>query len=451
MPPFRARLNSGVHGLCALLAVLLVVSPASAAKIMSWNTLNYPGTTGAARADAFRTVIAAVDPDIVVMQEIRDSAGADAMKANVFDVLAPGGWTLATFTNGNDSDNALYFRSGAWVQVDVGEVNTSPRETDWWRLRSATNANDPGIVLYSTHLKASTGSDNVEQRRLAARAIRDDMILRWGGGSQPVLVMGDFNMYTSAESGYGALTGNPGELQQMFDPIDSPGSWSANAAFASIHTQSTRITTLSDGGSTGGMDDRFDFILVDADLLDTEAWDFLPDTYQAFGQDGQHFNTAVNALPTNAFGQAIADALHEASDHLPVVLELQRPAQLQVAPLSFNLGASLVGSTIADDFQVRNQAFAPVDELDYTVTATEAGTSLSGATSGELESGQIGNMGFTVDTSTPRILSGGLRVVSELTGLSDSRPLLAFVVATPFALLGGYRWFKHRVVRPGVA
>lgn len=45
----------------------------------------------------------------------------------------------------------------------------------------------------------------------------------------------------------------------------------------------------------------------------------------------------------------------------------------------------------------------------------------------------------------------GIPMVAELAGLEASWPLVAFVAASPFALLGGYFWFKHRVVRPGVA
>ena len=436
MSPARvhSRYDVSVLRLLLVAAVLLVTSPASAVKIMSWNTLNYPGSTGAARADDFRAVVAAVDPDIVVMQEIRDSDGAAAMQSNVFDVISPNGWTQATFTNGNDSDNALYFRTGEWVEVEFGEVNTFPRETDWWRLRLATSADtSPGFVIYSTHLKASQGSDNVEDRRVAARAIRDHMILSWTEG-QPVMVMGDFNIYTSSEPAWGALAGNPIEPAQLFDPIDQVGSWNNNASFAAVHTQSTRSVSQPDGGSTGGMDDRFDFILIDADLQDTEAWDYLPGTYEAFGQDGLHFNSSINSAPTNAaVGQDLANNLFAASDHLPVVLELQEPAQLQYLPEVFAIGPVLEGESIIETFQLRNTALAPVDELDFEVVTTEPGVILGGDTSGELQAGEIASVNVAVDTATPRVFTGGLQLTTDDPGRSD--------VLVPF---------EGAVVRPSV-
>ena len=436
MSPARVLSRVDVPALRLLLvvALLLVAAPASAVKIMSWNVLNYPGASGPSRDDDLRAVISAVDPDIVVMQEIQNSAGAATMKTNVFDVIGPGQWTQATFTNGNDSDNALYFRTGEFVEVEFGEVNTFPRETDWWRLRSATSAvTSTGFVIYSTHLKASQGSDNVEQRRIAARAIRDDMILRWDAG-QPVMVMGDFNLYTSSEPAWGALTGNPIEPAQLYDPIDEAGSWNNNAVFAAVHTQSTRSVTQSDGGATGGMDSRFDFILVDADLQDTEGWDFLAGTYDAFGQDGQHFNSSINAAPTNAaVGQDLANNLFAASDHLPVVLELQEPAQLQFLPEVFAIGPVLEGESVIESLQLRNTALAPVDELDFEVVATEPGVLLGGDTAGELEAGEIANVNVAVDTATPRVFTGGLQLTTDDPGRSD--------VLVPF---------EGAVVRPAV-
>src|SRR5207302_10994091 len=117
------------------------------------------------------------------------------------------------------------------------------------------------------------------------------------------------------------------------------------------------------GGSTGGLDDRFDFILESYNLADGQGLDLLPSTYQAYGQDGHHLNLAVNAAPTNAaVGQTIADALMNASDHLPVVVDAQVPAILQAAA-SLDFGTMLVGTAASRDLTVANLATAPGDAL----------------------------------------------------------------------------------------
>ena len=373
---------------------------AQSVKIMSWNTLNYPGSTGPQRNDDFQAVISAVAPDVLVCQEIRDDSGSQAFLNGVLNVIDPGEWSLAPFTNGFDSDNALYYRSNLFTVADFGWLNTTPRETDWWRLRPAGNLTGEGdIVLYSCHLKASNTSADAEDRRVAARAIRDHMIATWDEGVH-VMVMGDFNIYTSSENAYLALTANPIEPAQMFDPIATPGSWNNNATYASVHTQSTRTTQLSDGGSSGGMDDRFDFILIDEDLGDTESWDYVSGSYQAYGQDGLHFNSSVNSAPTNAaVGQALADNLYNASDHLPVILELQTPARAQLLPTDVAFGQVLVGESAAEALQLRNAVLAGADELDFGVT-TSAPLTLGGATAGELAPGQVAAIQVILDTST---------------------------------------------------
>jgi hypothetical protein len=45
-------------------------------------------------------------------------------------------------------------------------------------------------------------------------------------------------------------------------------------------------------------------------------------SYTAFGNDAQHFNDSINRMPNLAVDSATAQALHDASDHLPVYLDL---------------------------------------------------------------------------------------------------------------------------------
>jgi endonuclease/exonuclease/phosphatase family metal-dependent hydrolase len=412
LPVLRRR-----QALVVVLSVLLLGAlpgTALAVKIVSWNLLNYPGPSGPTRNPSFRVVVEAMDPDILVCQEVVGLSGAQAFRNDVLNVVHPNQWTLSTFSDGPDSDNALYIRSNAFTTAAAGFLNTWPRQVDWWQLRPAGNLNSGGdLIVYSAHLKAGTTSTDVEQRRVMARAIRDHMIATWPAG-QPVLVVGDFNLYNSGEPAYGALTGNPGEDAQMFDPISTPGTWHDNAAFASIHTQSTRTASIGDGGATGGMDDRFDFILVDADLLDTESWDYIPGTYTAYGQDGLRFNGAVNGFPTNAaVGQTIADALHTASDHLPVFLELQTPARAQLLPTSVAFGSVLQGATVNPvNLQLRNAALAGSDELDFDAAA-DSPLSLTGTTSGELDPGQVAAFAVGLETSTPGLIVPNVLVSTD--------------------------------------
>jgi hypothetical protein len=91
------------------------------------------------------------------------------------------------------------------------------------------------------------------------------------------LILGDFNIYYSDEPAYQKL------LDQtlsgyVLDPINRPGYWHDNIDFADIHTQSTR-TRQFNGGATGGMDDRFDMILISQAVKDSGGITFLDGTY----------------------------------------------------------------------------------------------------------------------------------------------------------------------------
>jgi hypothetical protein len=106
----------------------------------------------------------------------------------------------------------------------------------------------------------------------------------------------------------------------FLDPIDTPGNWHQSFTYRLIHTQSTRTAALSDGGSTGSLDDRFDFILSSQSILDEGGIDYVEGSYSAYGNDGEHFNVAIINQPW-PISQQMSFDLHDVSDHLPVVAE----------------------------------------------------------------------------------------------------------------------------------
>lgn len=66
------------------------------------------------------------------------------------------------------------------------------------------------------------------------------------------------------------------------------------------------------------MDDRFDFILTSFGINDNADVELIPGTYTAFGNDGNHFDTSILDGPNSVVSATVAQALHDASDHLPV-------------------------------------------------------------------------------------------------------------------------------------
>jgi len=54
-------------------------------------------------------------------------------------------------------------------------------------------------------------------------------------------------------------------------------------------------------------------------------------SYTEIGNDASHFNLDINAGTNSAVSAEIADALHAASDHLPVMLKLAYPTDIIIS------------------------------------------------------------------------------------------------------------------------
>ena len=300
-------------------AFLLLATSALAADltVVNWNLLNFPGTTGAARLPYLRTAIGYMTPDVMVCEEVLAVAGHDYFQANVLNVLEPGAWTSGNFHDGYDTDCAVFFHTGVIEEVDHGWLATALRDIDWWQLRVIETGAE--FRVFAAHLKASQG---FEADRLAEATILRDFLATLPT-DLPVIVTGDFNLYTSTEPAYQhMLAAGEGRL---YDPLNRPGNWHDSAAFADIHTQSTRTAQFG-GGATGGMDDRFDFLLVSDDFLDASGSEIQPDTYTAVGNDGAHFNQALIDGGTNGVVPfEVATAIYQSSDHLPLSCRFSFP------------------------------------------------------------------------------------------------------------------------------
>ncbi|UCG31927.1 MAG: hypothetical protein JSU68_09700 [Phycisphaerales bacterium] len=367
------RLHSAL--ICTMLAAF-AFSPgdAFALRLVTYNILNY--SASALREGHFRTIFVVLQPDILVVQEITSQSAVNRFLSQVLNHAdgPPGTYAAATFVNGPDTDNALFYRTDVltFTSGDHEVITTTLRDIDRWKVRPVGyDASGADLYVYVCHLKASDGSENEQQRLAEATLMRNNANALPAGTN--FVYTGDFNVYYSDEPAYQKLT-TPGTDPdgQAFDPINSPGTWHANFFFADIHTQSPRTIDFG-GGAIGGLDDRFDFILQSASLDDDEGMSYVFWTYKAFGQDGWHFDAAIIDPPTIPEGADMATALHEGSDHLPVALDLQVPAMVG-APTAIDFGTVILNADAVQDVPVSNAVdlliFGYADELDYTLSVT---------------------------------------------------------------------------------
>jgi hypothetical protein len=139
-----------------------------------------------------------------------------------------------------------------------------------------------------------------------------------------VVFAGDLNVYTSTEPAYQELLDETHAIV-MRDPINSPGNWhSSSFAQREIHTQSTRQSSIFGDGAGGGMDDRFDFILLSESMLDANSpIMYVPGSYDAPGNDGSCYDQSITACADADVPYEVLSAMYHMSDHLPVVLDLR--------------------------------------------------------------------------------------------------------------------------------
>ena len=292
-------------------------------EVMYYNILNYPGSTPE-RVDYFKTINQYIKADIILVNEIRSELGADLLLLDGLNVYGLNNYQRAVFTNGDDSDNMLFYNSQKLVLYSQDTIETALRLINEYVMYYKTETYSPStdtifLRFYSAHLKASPGSDN-EQKRLA-EVLEYKEHINEKPNAQNIFFGGDFNTYSSSDPAYQSL------INDGLFPLDDPllaGNWHINDDYASIHTQSPRTAQFG-GGAYGGMDDRFDFILYSDDVVDgTNGVTYIPNSCYALGNDGNHFDISLLDPPVNtSVPDSIVQALYYMADHLPVLCKIE--------------------------------------------------------------------------------------------------------------------------------
>ena len=307
-----------------MFSILVSILNASTVRIMTYNILNYEDENN--REDDYALIIDFTQPDLIVAQEIIGQTGFSHFQSDVLDVVDPNGWSSAPFTNQTaQQDIALYYKHDIFTFVSTSVVYTAQssgtRDVIQWIMLH--NLSGLEFNIYGVHLKASSGSSNANQRLQETTILRNHLNEL---AANFFIVAGDFNIYSnnsSSEPAFDMLTGaSDNNNGRLFDPIDRIGHWHNNSSYSDVHTQSPRTSSFG-GGANGGMDDRFDWLFVSQSILDeTSSMYYVDGTYCAFGNDGNHFNDAINDGTNNSVSAEMADALHDASDHLPVYMDV---------------------------------------------------------------------------------------------------------------------------------
>lgn len=325
------------------------------ARICTYNLLSYPDNS-AVRNPEFRKVLNEIEPDIVVTQEVKSSNGALLFLNDVLNEKFKMGRFINN-PNPSATNNSIYYKDSLFTFISSDSIVSAPRWITRYRLYH--NFTLDTLVIYAAHFKAGDGVSNENNRRTEAT------ILRFHTNNSPpgtnFILAGDLNLYRSGEAAYDTLL-NQNRPGYFLDPINTPGIWHEGTNFSMIHTQSTRVTNPHPpDGSLGGMDDRFDFILISQSIKDEGDIDYVEDSYISFGNDGiRCCNLPINVPPNNLVGQEIANALLNSSDHLPVIADfdfgvVNSVSEFNPSELSYNL------------FQNYPNPFNPITTIQFEI------------------------------------------------------------------------------------
>jgi endonuclease/exonuclease/phosphatase family metal-dependent hydrolase len=364
----------------AAIFVFTTVKAQDTLKVMSYNLLNYGNITSYCtvqnnsftdKEKSLRSIINYTRPDIFAVNEL---AGNSFIHKRLLDSALNGGYAnyyaKAGYSNGAGSDIVvmMYYNSKKLSLAGQYILNTQVRDIVLYKLYyndpALAQTNDTAFInCIVAHLKAGSSSSDISTR---ASMVENAMSwLSQHAGAGDYLFMGDLNLKSSSEAAYQKLTNYSNASIRFYDPINKPGNWNNHSSFASIHTQSTHSS--SNGcASGGGLDDRFDFILASSSVINgTSHYQYIPGSYTVVGNDGQHFNKAINSGANNSAPASVINNLYNMSDHLPLMMKLKVDQQ----------GAGIAAALNRNNLRIKT--VSPFDNRLLVKTASAASTNIT--------------------------------------------------------------------------
>ena len=342
-------------------------------KAMMYNVLNYSNSEVSRNKTPFlSTILDEVKPDLFMVCEMIDEIGSNYLFENAI-IPFNENFQKAPFeenqSGNSDLQQMVYYNTKKLILEETRVITADTRDINKYTFKINTeNASTHPILLevFVTHLKASSGYSN-RQRRLNSIQSFVSFTNNISNESH-VLFAGDFNFYTSNEEGYQYLIDDSNPIV-IIDPIDRPAPdfpdngvnyyenydstyfWN-NSTFADVHSQSTRTSNsglIDDSGATGGLDDRFDFIMMSENFNTSSELYYIQDSYQTIGNNGNCYNSYINNVNCSGeFSQTLREALIEFSDHLPVVMEIETPENTLSTSLLEEI--NFIGSNVTEDY-----------------------------------------------------------------------------------------------------
>jgi autotransporter-associated beta strand protein len=399
-------------------------------RIVTWNTFQSPSSGAPEEISEMELVFQAIGDqtrpgfsrtlDILLLQEQATNFSTTDRILNLLNgTNGPGGYARGTLTPVGGVNNIMQtvvYRTNSvqlMAETQATTINTNEggsRATMRYQFRPLGYDSTADFYVFNSHLRPGDSTNDAGRRGVEVSELRTNADTL-GQGARLIYV-GDMNFYCTNDAGWIAFT-NAG-AGQAFDPVNAVGNWTDNPDFLAVQTQNPRSP----------MDDRFDFQLVTAEVLDGRGFSYITNSYWAFGNTGSHnFDQAINsgnavsglnAMLTNYSTAQISNvfnALISLSDHLPVVADYRLPASMGVTVDSLATRA-IIGAVLTNAFAVSNNAPVSVtdgaDFLAYSFAGSGQVTASGGGTNWALTTADTRS--FTFSAATVGTNTGALAV-----------------------------------------
>jgi len=316
------------------------------------------------------TIINFTRPDIFTVNELgrgpstNPTANATRILNNVLNTQGRTHFSAAGFTNvrGSDIVNMLYYNHHKFTLHSQDVITSITRDINLYRLYISNmprlaQGDTTFIIAIVAHFKAGSTSDDLTRRANEAAAVMAYIDNRNIRGN--VMFLADFNMKNAYEQAFQTITQYHTAVYRFIDPIEVSGNWSDNADVAQYHSQSTRVIR-NDCFIHGGLDDRFDMILLSRALLQgDQGLIYHQGSFRVIGQDGIRLNGELITPANNSAPAGVIHALYNMSDHLPVELQLTtRPVALSDGLSKLPLPDLQISNPVRNYLLLRSQSTA---------------------------------------------------------------------------------------------
>ena len=299
---------------------------------MFYNVFKFPNALPNNREIILRDILDEYQPDLFMVCELASEAGADLILntalQNQEDVFARAAFVPDLTDPADPLQTMVFYNTRKLTLASQQKLPTVYRDINQYSFVLNTDTAEPiHLEVFVAHLKSSTGTAN-QQKRLQMVEVVTNQLANLTQPNTFVLFSGDFNLYKSSEPAFQKILSLDNAIK-MVDPLNAPGNWQDNLSFSYLHTQSTRVQNTGFGGGAnagagGGLDDRFDFIMMSDNFHTNSRFTYVDGSYKAYGNNGNCMNMDVkDENCTGEFSQTLRNNLYYMSDHLPVVMQFQ--------------------------------------------------------------------------------------------------------------------------------